>query len=104
MRDSQPSWLYSEPFPCLDSDPHTYPYIPIHTHTCPACPETRHEMEAEGDGHEFPGRGAALRLPARRLLRQARLSWLATPSLLRGVAGARPAAAGPRARSRADYR
>src|SRR5271165_1871137 len=82
------------------------PSILIHMPTCtrPVCPETRHEMEADGDGHEFPGGRAALRRPARRLLRQARPSWLAAPALLRGVAGTRPAAAGPRARGRADYR
>src|SRR5580658_9371616 len=72
------------------------------TRTRLVCPETRREMEADGDGHRLPGGGAALRRPARRLLRQARPARLAAPALLRGVPGARPAVAGPRAWGRAD--
>ena len=43
--------------------------IHMPTGTSRGCPETRHEMEADGDGHALPGDGAALRRPARRLLR-----------------------------------
>src|SRR5580658_7535245 len=86
--------------------PSPTPRIWIHIPTCtrPVRPEARHEMEADGGGHGVPGGGAALRRAARCLLRQARSSWLAAPALLRGVAGARPAVAGPRARRRAAYR
>ena len=56
------------------------------------------------DGHRLPTDGGpTLRRPAWCLLRQAGLSWLAAPVLVRGVAGGRPAATGPCARTRADH-
>lgn len=73
--------------------------------------ESRHEVEVDGDGHGFHASGAtpaadggcALRCPARCLLYEANPARLAAPALIRGVAGARRAAAGPRARSHAGH-
>jgi hypothetical protein len=47
------------------------------------------------DGHRLPGGGRLLRRPARCLLHQAGLAWLAARALVRGVARARPAPGGP---------